>query len=126
MTHIQAGHPLPLPMTECSELVDQIVNSVIVTMFLLGGWMLSVYGTAGPDVFDTEAEDASWAITINDSDGDNDVSDGDTVTVTGGSLGNDELERAAFLLMVKAAAGGMFVFSACMIGQRFGMKSKSD
>ncbi len=109
-------------MTECSELVDQIVNSVIVTLFLLGGWMLSVYGTAGPDVFDTEAED-TWAITINDSDGDNDVSDGDTVTVTGGSLGNDELERAAFLLMVKAAAGGMFLFSACMIVQRFAPKS---
>ena len=48
---------------------------------------------------------------------------GDTVTVTGGSLGDDELERAAFLLMVKAAAGGMFVFSACMIGQRFALKS---
>ena len=54
-------------MTECSELTDQIVNSLIVTLFLLGGWMLSVYGQAGPEMFDSN-DDITWEVTMNDND----------------------------------------------------------
>ena len=104
-------------MTECSELTDQIVNSLIVTLFLLGGWMLSVYGQAGPEMFDSN-DDITWELTMNDNDSDNDPSSGDSVTVTGSLLDN-ELQRTAFLLQVKVFAGAIFLFSACMIAQRF-------
>ena len=63
-------------MTECSELTDQIVNSLIVTLFLLGGWMLSVYGQAGPEMFDSN-DDITWELTMNDNDSNNDPSDPD-------------------------------------------------
>ena len=107
-------------MTECSELTDQIVNSLVVTLFLLGGWMLSVYGQADPEMFDSN--DDIWSFTVHDSDGSGGITDGDHISVEGSLLDN-ELQRAAFLLKVKAFAGAIFLFSACMIAQRYTPKS---
>ena len=83
--------------------------------------MLSVYGQAGPEMFDSN-DDITWELTMNDNDSDNDPSSGDSVTVTGSLLDN-ELQRPAFLLQVKVFAGAIFLFSGCMIAQRYAPKS---
>ena len=101
-----------------SKLTNQFVNSTIIAMFLVGGWLLSVYATADSTIFG-ESEDDEWILTGQDNDNNNDISEGDTATLQTGSLFDEELQRHMALLKIKAFAGYIFIFSAAMIVQRF-------
>ena len=101
-----------------SKLMNQFVNSTIIAMFLVGGWLLSVYATADPTIFG-ESDDEEWILTGQDADNDNNITEGDTATLQTGSLYDEDLQRHMALLQIKAFAGYIFIFSAAMIAQRF-------
>lgn len=101
-----------------SEFANQFINSSIVALFILGGWMLSVYALEDPTVFGDRGDD-NWVLSAQDSDGDGNLDEDEAVILESGALFDEGLTRHIALLKIKGFALYSVVFSGCMIAQRF-------
>ena len=111
-------------MEAYSDVVNQFVNSTIISLFILGVWLMGGYLTEDTDVFGERAND-DWILTVQDEDGNNEPDSGDSATLSGGALSDEGLMRHIALLKIQAFSIYITIFSVCMLGQRFTPKQRS-
>ena len=88
-------------MDAYSDVVNQFVNSTIISLFILGVWLMGGYLTEDTDVFGERAND-DWILTVQDEDGNNEPDSGDSATLSGGALSDEGLMRHIALLKIQA------------------------